>query len=276
MPDVGVIRPTAVAGLFYAEDRQQLTSAVEAYLAEGRRRGRDDLQSGAIPEGKVKALICPHAGYAFSGPIAGSAYATLSSRSTPVERVVLIGPAHRVAVRGLVAAAAGFFATPLGAARIDPVVGQLCSEGLISINDAAHRQEHALEVQLPFLQSVLPEPYTIVPLLFGRCESAEVAAVIDRLWGGDETLFIISSDLSHFHPQARAIALDQQTSAAIEALDGSALEEGSACGRLAIQGLLAVAQSRGLRAKAIDVRTSADTAGDPERVVGYGAYVLYE
>ncbi|MBT3345210.1 MAG: AmmeMemoRadiSam system protein B [Gemmatimonadetes bacterium] len=274
MPDAEVIRPAAVAGRFYAENRQQLSSAVTSYLSDGAAGTRTGLQGQPLPVGRVKALICPHAGYIFSGPVAGSAYAALGADATAIRRVVVIGPAHRVEVRGLVAASAGVFATPLGGVRVDPVVGALCTEGLIHIDDAAHREEHALEVQLPFLQSIL-EDFTIVPLLFGQCEPSEIAGLMERLWGGEETLFVISSDLTHFHPHSVATQLDHLTSTAIESLDADGIDEGAACGRLAVQGLLQVAARRGLVATAIDVRTSAETAGDPDRVVGYGAYVFH-
>ena len=274
MPDAEVIRPTAVAGRFYTDDPRQLSSAVTAYLKEGAASPRKGLRGQPLPATRVKALICPHAGYIFSGSIAGSAYAAFGADAAAIRRVVLIGPAHRVAVRGLVAATAGSFATPLGAVPVDGVVGELCKEGLIHIDDEAHLDEHAIEVQLPFLQSVLAD-FTIVPLLFGQCESTEIACLIERLWGGEETLIVISSDLTHFHPQDVAARLDHQTSVAIESLNADRIDDGAACGRLAIQGLLDVARRQRLVATAIDVRTSADTAGDPDRVVGYGAYAFY-
>ncbi|MBD06273.1 MAG: AmmeMemoRadiSam system protein B [Gemmatimonadetes bacterium] len=272
--DAVQVRPAAVAGRFYSDDRHRLTQTVAAYLAEGaahlQARQRDWPLSG-----HVRALVCPHAGYVFSGPIAGSAYSTLQSQCSTIHRVVLIGPAHRVAVPGLAVPSASALDTPLGTIAVDPVVTELVNEGLAGVIDEAHEDEHALEVHLPFLQIALSGDITIVPLLFGQCDPLVIGRVIERLWES-ETLFVISSDLSHFHSHDVAERLDQATSRAIESLDAEALGEGAACGRLGIQALIEVAIKNELRALAVDVRTSADTAGSPDRVVGYGAYVFHE
>jgi hypothetical protein len=269
-----LVRPAAVAGRFYSDDRHRLAATVDAYLTEGAKRLA---ATGRVPDPirPAKALICPHAGYVFSGSVAGTAYAWLESQRQSIRRVVLIGPSHRVAVSGLVAPVADLLDTPLGPITVDPIVQQLVDQGAVQIVDEAHEDEHAIEVHLPFLLQTLEGPFTVVPLLFGQCDPAQFDRMLDRLWGGPETVFIISSDLSHFHNHDVARALDAETSIAIESLKPDDIDAGGACGLPAIQSLLRLAQRYHLTAAAVDVRTSADTAGSPERVVGYGAYVFH-
>ncbi len=258
-----------MAGRFYPADARRLAAAVSAHLDTGARR------VGAPPSTPPKALIAPHAGYVYSGPIAGTAYAHWQALRGRVERVILLGPAHRHPVRGLAAPTVDAFAGPLGAVPIDRAALQAVADlPQVVFDDRAHALEHALEVQLPFLQTVLGA-FSLVPFAVGAATDAQVAEVLDRLWGGPETRVVISSDLSHFLDYDAATALDRQTAAAIERLDGPALEYETACGRVPIRGLLALGARRGLSVRAVDLRNSGDTAGDRDRVVGYGAFVVH-
>ena len=222
-----------------------------------------------------KALISPHAGYLFSGPIAASAYARLVPLRDTVRRVVVIGPSHYALFAGLAATGAQAFATPLGAVPVDTAaIREICSRWpQVKVLEAAHAREHSLEVQLPFLQVVLAD-FKIVPLLAGDADDEEVAEVIESLWGGDETRFIISSDLSHYHDYAAARELDAATARAIEDLRPRDIGADQACGRLPIAGLLRAARRHGLHAGILDVRNSGDTAGSRDQVVGYGAFIF--
>ncbi len=258
------VRSAAVAGQFYPADPATLRAAVREYLRGGSR----------VPGGVPKALIAPHAGYVYSGPIAGSAYAALEPLRGQIERVVLLGPAHRVFVRGLAAPHTEWFDTPLGAVAIDRKAVSML-EGLpqVGLSDHAHAQEHSLEVQLPFLQEVLGE-FALVPLVVGDASVEEVAEVLELLWGGDETLIIVSSDLSHYLDYETARRVDQATSQAIESMCPEKIEHEGACGRIPVQGLLLAARAHGLQPTTVDLRNSGDTAGPRDGVVGYGAYLL--
>jgi AmmeMemoRadiSam system protein B len=258
------VRPPAVAGTFYPAESAALEAAVDAYLAAAPR----------TPASLPKVLIAPHAGYVYSGPIAASAYATIAPLRGVVERVLLIGPAHTVALDGLAAPTWARFDTPLGSVEIDRVcVEKLVSLPQVQLMDQAHLREHSLEVHLPFLQRVLGD-FLLVPLVCGNARAEEVAEVLDVAWGGPETLIVISSDLSHYHDYETACELDQATTRAIEALDPGGLGSESACGRIPIRGALLAARRRGLQARTLDLRNSGDTAGPRDRVVGYGAYAL--
>jgi len=259
-------RAPAVAGLFYPEDSAELESALASYLAA----------VPATPSGAPtpKALIVPHAGFVFSGPVAASGYARIANQRRAIRRVVLLGPSHRIPLHGLAASSADAFATPLGALPLDrEAIDAILDFPQVQIFDAAHRSEHSLEVQLPFLQYVL-EGFSLVPLSVGDAEPEEVGEVIERLWGGPETLFVVSSDLSHYYDYETARRLDAATSRAIEALDIAALGPESACGRVPARGLLAAAKRHRLSVETVDLRNSGDTAGDRQRVVGYGSYVF--
>lgn len=223
------------------------------------------------PERMPKALVVPHAGYVYSGPIAASAYACLRAFREKIRRVVLFGPAHRVYLHGLALPDADAFDTPLGRIRID--ADAAASLGLPR-NVAAHAREHSLEVELPFLQSVLAS-FDIVPIAVGDAGPEEVAGIIERLWGGPETLIVISSDLSHYLPYATARAVDTRTAGKIISLEGP-LGHDEACGATPINGLLLVARRRRLLPVALDIRSSGDTAGSKGEVVGYGAFAFYE
>jgi len=257
-------RPAAVAGLFYPDNPTELKRTVTDLLADA--RGEASLHA-------PKALIVPHAGYIYSGAVAASAYARLGGLRGRIRRVVLLGPTHRVPVRGLALPEADRFATPLGEVLLDRA-GMQAIAGLPQVvrSAAAHQMEHSLEVQLPFLQQVLGD-FQLLPLAVGDATAAEVADVLEQVWGGDETLIVISSDLSHFLPDALARKVDGATVDAILALD-SHLSHEQACGATPVNGLLLAARKHGLHPVVLDVRNSSDTAGDPERVVGYAAFAF--
>jgi len=258
-------RYPAVAGMFYPDDPVELDEMIRSYLSAS------DIQ-GPPP----KAIIAPHAGYIYSGPVAASAYRLLVPAREVIRRVVLLGPAHRVPVRGLAVPSVDFFITPLGTVAVDKDAIEAVSDlPWIQISDTPHQPEHSLEVHLPFLQEVL-EDFKLVPMVVGDATAEEVAAVLERLWGGSETLIVISSDLSHYYDYATAKRMDTATSQAIEALDPKGLSHESACGRIPVAGLLLAARKHGLHAKTVDLRNSGDTAGPKDQVVGYGAYVFYE
>jgi len=260
------LRDAAVAGYFYPASPDALQREVAEYLATVTRRPQ------SLPP--AKALIVPHAGYAYSGPIAASAYAALRPRRSCIRRIVLVGPSHRVAFRGLALSSADAFLTPLGAIDVSRDAADLVRGlPLICDLDRAHSLEHSLEVQLPFIQSVL-EQFDIVPLLVGDATPEEVGGVLEALWGGPETVFVISSDLSHYQDYSTAQRFDRATTRAIEALDVAPIDGEHACGCRPICGLLAVARAHGLHVTTLDVRNSGDTAGDHRRVVGYGAYAF--
>jgi len=261
---MSAIRPAAVAGLFYPDQPAELRRTLTDLLAHA--------QPGAAA-GAPKALIVPHAGYVYSGAVAASAYARLAALRGRVRRVVLLGPTHRVAVRGLALPEADRFATPLGEVTLDQA-GMQALAGLPQVvrSAAAHQMEHSLEVQLPFLQQVLGD-FKLLPLAVGIATAGEVAEVLEAVWGGGETLIVISSDLSHFLPDALARKMDAGTVDAILALDSHLTHE-QACGATPVNGLLLAAKRHGLHPLALDVRNSSDTAGDPERVVGYAAFAF--
>lgn len=258
------IRPPAVAGMFYPADAQELHRELQQLLGAA--------TSGTQPP---KALIVPHAGYVYSGPVAASAYAQLIPLRDRIRRVVLLGPAHRVAFRGLAASSASGFRTPLGDVPLDTAaLAPLLELPQIRVLDEAHAQEHSLEVQLPFLQETLGD-FRLLPLVVGDATYAEVAEVLEMVWGGDETLILISSDLSHYHDYATAQRLDRATSDAIATLHPERINFDHACGRTPVGGLLLAARRHGLHADVLDLRNSGDTAGPRDRVVGYGAYALH-
>ncbi|MBK1724870.1 AmmeMemoRadiSam system protein B [Thiocystis violacea] len=258
------VRQPAVADQFYPGDAEKLSRMLDDFLAE---------TEAALPP--PKALIVPHAGYIYSGSIAASAYATLAPLRELIRRVVLLGPSHRVALKGLASSTAEAFATPLGEVTLDRQgIDQALRLPQVLLMDQAHAFEHSLEVQLPFLQRLLAD-FTLVPFVVGDATTDAVAQVLDLLWGGPETLIVVSSDLSHYLDYDAAQRMDSATSAAIEALRPEDIGRDQACGRIPLKGLLRAAQRRGLRARTLDQRSSGDTAGSHDQVVGYGAYVIY-
>ena len=259
------VKPPNVAGMFYPGDRETLRREVDAHLGQAR-------AEGPAP----KALIAPHAGYRYSGPVAASAYARLRPRAREIRRVVLLGPAHYHPVHGVAVSGAESFQTPLGRVPVDAASIRRALEFVfVRKLDAAFEREHSLEVHLPFLTRVLPR-FALVPLLVGKATPAEIDTLLETLWGGPETAIVISSDLSHFLDYESARRIDAKTSEAIVALRHDDVGYEQACGRHAVNGLLHLAKRRGLEARALDVRNSGDTAGPRDRVVGYGAYAFFE
>ena len=265
---MSAVRRAVVDGLFYPAVPRALREQVADYLAGV---GADD-DDARLP----KLLITPHAGYVYCGSVAAYAYALLGRRHAQIiSRVVLLGPAHRVAVRGLAAPAADAFETPLGQIALDlAALASLDDLPQVVRDDRAHEREHSLEVQLPFLQTLLGS-FTLVPLVVGDASAEAVAQVLERLWGGEETLIVISSDLSHYLPYERAQAVDRATAQRILELDAG-LAPHEACGAAAINGALLAARRHGLAPRLLDLRNSGDTAGDRDRVVGYGAIAVEE
>lgn len=260
------VRPAAVAGSFYPGSADALDAALG--------RAFDDAVVPAADAAVPKALIVPHAGYVYSGAIAASAYARIAPARTTIRRVVLLGPSHRVYVRGLAVPGVDAFRTPLGVVPIDAgardVVLRLPG---VQIDDRAHADEHSLEVQLPFLQRTLDD-FTLLPFSVGDATVDEVTSVLDACWGGPETLVVISTDLSHYHRYDDATRLDARTAATIVARRPEAVDDRDACGAYPLRGLLRVASERGLSVEQLDLRNSGDTAGDRHRVVGYGAFAV--
>ncbi|SFC94148.1 hypothetical protein SAMN05660831_00168 [Thiohalospira halophila DSM 15071] len=260
------IRQPAVAGMFYPDDADALRSMVRDYLAEA-----------SAPTGEPpKAIIAPHAGLPYSGPVAATAYRTVAPLKETVRRVVLLGPSHRVPFRGLAAPDAEQLRTPLGDIPVDTdALAEIAELPDVGMLDAAHAAEHSLEVQLPFLQEVLGD-FRIVPLVVGDADPDTVAAVLERLWGGPETLIVISSDLSHFHDYATANRIDEATAQAIATLHPERVDHEGACGFHPVRGLLTSARNHGLTGEVLDRRNSGDTAGPRDQVVGYGAFAFHE
>ncbi len=257
------LRPPAVAGTFYPQQANALSGSVHALL------GAASVLVG--PDAPVpKAVIVPHAGYIYSGSTAAMAYARLAPARASIRRVVLLGPVHRVPVRGLALPGARSFSTPLGQVAVDQeAVAAISGLRQVVTSTAVHAQEHSLEVQLPFLQSMLDD-FTVVPLAVGDASAEDVAEVLNLLWGGTETLIVISSDLSHYLPYAQAQAVDQATVRNMLDLRGS-ISHSQACGGTPVNGLLLAAQQHHLQAELLGLCNSGDTAGDKSHVVGYAA-----
>jgi AmmeMemoRadiSam system protein B len=262
----GTVRPPAAAGLYYPRDPEGLRHALQTLL------GRVDATAQRLP----KALVVPHAGYAYSGEVAAAAYRTLGHEEVAarIRHVVLLGPSHRVKMHGLALPSCDGFATPCGTVPINAPARQRLRElGLAGISDAPHALEHCLEVQLPFLQMLLRD-FDLLPVAVGIAPPEQVGRALEAVWGGAETLVIVTSDLSHHHTHLEAQSLDCATARRITERR-SDLSETEACGADALNGLLEVARQRGLRVELLDRRTSGDTAGDVQRVVGYASFALY-
>jgi AmmeMemoRadiSam system protein B len=260
------IRPAAVAGSFYPADPASLRRALEGFLAAVE----------VTPRPHARAIIAPHAGYIYSGPIAARAYAAIASWKGVARRVVIAGPAHRVYVPGIAIPSASAFATPLGSIALDgAALGKLRALPWVETNDRAHAHEHCIEVQLPFLQSVLGGAFELVPMVVGDATPSQMAATLEAVWDEPTTLVVVSSDLSHYLPWAAARERDNATAGTIVRLEAT-LEPEDACGAAPINGLLRLARRRGLHARVLDLRNSGDTAGDRDRVVGYGSFEFVE
>lgn len=260
------IRKAAVAGMFYPDSARELSAEVQGFLND----------AGPVEGPAPKAIIAPHAGYRYSGAIAAKAYARLKPVADKITRVVLLGPCHRVAVQGLALSGADYFETPLGRIEIDKdAEARIADLPQVGVFPPTHQAEHALEVHLPFLQELLGD-FKLVPLVVGETPASKVAEVIEALWGGPETLIVISSDLSHFLDYGAAQQIDRRTCEAITSLDPGKIERNGACGRFPVGGLLNIAKARGMKVETIDLKNSGDTAGPKDRVVGYGAWAFYE
>ncbi len=258
-------RAPAVAGTFYPDETAALEGAIDRYLS--------DCEPGAEAP---KALIVPHAGYVYSGPVAARAYARLAPARGRIRRVVLIGPSHYVAFQGLAVPATEAFVTPLGPVLLDrEAVDRLCALPQVAVKDAAHAREHSLEVQIPFLQRVLGG-FVLIPLVTGQVPPEAVAEVLALLWGGPETLVVVSSDLSHYLDYESARERDFGTANSILMLQPEEIGPEQACGCHGIGGLLTFARRHGLKIQKLDLRNSGDTAGPRDSVVGYGAFALWQ
>ena len=266
------IRPAAVAGQFYPADAVELRATVLELLAEAAPVPPPRPQ--AWPLQYPKAIVVPHAAYRYSGVVAASAYRALRPGRGRIKRVVLLGPAHRVPLRSIAGSSADRWATPLGPVRIDTAARDvLLHAGLVVLDDMAHEAEHSLEVQLPFIRTVLGQ-VQVLPLLVGEVVAARVAELLETVWGGPESVAIVSTDLSHYHDHASAQRLDRETATAICACDPTGVARDRACGIHALRGLLEAALRHSLAVRLLDLRTSGDTSGDPTCVVGYGAFTL--
>ena len=260
------VRPAAVAGMFYPSDATELRDQVQGFL-------RSAKPSHHTP----KAIIAPHAGYVYSGAIAGSAYAALQDLTADIENVVLLGPCHREYVSGIAASSAATFNTPLGGVKLDQAaIRALVDEfEFVEYSDSAHALEHSLEVQLPFLQSIF-SGFRLLPFAVGGATPEQVEMLLERVWFDVSTMVVVSSDLSHYHDYTNAQQIDQYTTQKIERLDPAGLSGEHACGQRPICGLLRYAAKHGLKCEVVDVRNSGDTAGMRDRVVGYGAYLFHD
>jgi len=258
------IRKAAVAGAFYEADAKRLRQHILSLMSGAQ---------GNTPY-SPQALIVPHAGYVYSGATAAEAYRTVAPLAGKIERVVLFGPAHRVALQGMAVPSVDAFATPLGDVPLDrDSITRIAALPGVSVSDEAHREEHSLEVQLPFLQTVLKR-FSLVPVVVGHCVPRTVASVMDALWGGSETLLVVSTDLSHFHSYDDATQLDALTCQRLQAKD-STLSGQDACGACALNGLTSTEHCQSLQVELVARCNSGDTAGDKDRVVGYGAFVVH-
>jgi MEMO1 family protein len=259
------VRSPAFAGMFYSDKPQELGAAVKGYIAEA--------TPPAIPA-LPKAVIAPHAGYIYSGPIAGTAYASLSACVGQIERIVLFGPSHRVAFAGVATSGASAFETPLGPVAVDrDAVSSLVRAGLAREFEPAHENEHSLEVHLPFLKQIFPDA-RVVPLLAGDDDWHAALSILANLWGGNETVIVVSSDLSHYHDYATAQRIDAGTAKSFEHLAAGKVDYEQACGATGVNALLALVAEKGLACTTLDLRNSGDTAGPKNRVVGYGAFAI--
>lgn len=264
-----VVRAPAVAGRFYPRNPEELAETIRRFVADS----PPSLGSESTPA-TPKALIVPHAGYLYSGSVAGHVYALLEPLRSAIQRVVLIGPSHYVSFEGIGLTSAQAFQTPIGPIPIDTETNAaLMRFPFVSLQDEAHAPEHSLEVQLPFLRESL-EVFTLVPLVYGRVTAEEIAEVLRFVWGGPETLIVISSDLSHFLDETSCRRIDGETARIIESLDVSRLSPERACGAKGIQGLMIIARERGLTLRTVELKNSGDASGDYHRVVGYGGFSL--
>lgn len=260
------VRRPAVAGTFYPEDPSELGATMSRCFVEAVRP-----EPGAPAP---KAIVVPHAGYIYSGSVAASAYLRIEPARSVIRRVVLLGPSHHVHLRGMALSSADAWRTPLGYVHLaTDAIATLGRLPRVAVDDLPHAPEHSLEVQLPFLQTVLDE-FELVPLVVGAASTDEVVTALDAVWGGPETVVVVSTDLSHYHQYADARQLDSRTAAAITAMRPREIDDMDACGARPLRGLLKTASDRHLSVEQLDLRNSGDTAGDHRRVVGYGSFAV--
>ena len=261
------IRQPAVAGLFYPGEADILQQQIRTFL-------RDAAEPQINPTHPPKAIVAPHAGYIYSGPIAATAYAYLKPLASTIERIVLLGPSHRVPLIGFAVPSVDYFATPLGNIPLDKEgIDSLLRNNTVTELDVAHSMEHSLEVHLPFLQTVLSD-FKLIPIVVGEASPAQVDQLLTEVWGGDETFIVISTDLSHYLDYNSAVTTDHATCKKVEDLDYQHIGSSQACGYVGLRGLLVRAKQLGLHLTTVDYRNSGDTAGGRDQVVGYAAYVL--
>ncbi len=265
------VRNAAVAGHFYSGDAAELRADVERMLAQAA-NANDKRSAMQTP----KALIAPHAGYIYSGANAARAYALLQPMAAVIKRVILLGPCHTAPLKGMALSGADRFRTPLGDVPVDKAAAaRVAGLAGVGVVDTVHEKEHSLEVHLPFLQVVLDD-FSVLPLVVGDTTTSDVADVIDAVWGGPETLIVISTDLSHYLDYETARQRDAATCRAIERLDSQAISSGDACGRFPVGGFLDLAKRRHMTIQTLHICNSGDTAGTKDRVVGYGAWMCLE
>ncbi len=257
------LQAAAVAGMFYPGNPAQLAAGVDGSLAKA-----------APPRLSPKAVIAPHAGHVYSGDIAGAAYRLLAQRKGEIKRVVLLGPNHRMPVRGIALSPAEAWETPFGPLPVDRTArDSLARQPGFAVTPMPFVNEHSLEVHLPFIHRVLGK-VEILPMLVGETTTEQASRTLDALWGGPETAIIISSDLSHYHDYETCRTKDEETASGIERLQQDICVGDRACGFHSIKGLIDQAQRRDLRVTALDVRNSGDTHGPRDRVVGYGSFAF--
>ncbi len=265
-----LIRPAAIAGQFYSSDKQKLSHDIDIFLNNA------NITDLGLAKQIPKAIIVPHAGYIYSGQCAANAYANIIGNSHIIKNVILLAPCHRVAIQGIASSNADFWNTPLGDVKINQkITYQLNQLDFVNPHDEAHSQEHSLEVHLPFLQKILDD-FTLTPLAVGQCEAKNIAHMLDKIWGGPETLIVISTDLSHFNDYDNAIKIDNNTAKNIMAMNWQEISGNDACGHVPMSGLLYYAKSKFMQIKQLDICNSAAVTGDKSRVVGYGAWAIYE
>ena len=265
-----ITRPTAIAGQFYSNDKQQLSHDIDVFLDNA------NIANLGLPKQIPKAIIAPHAGYIYSGQCAANAYASITKNRHIIKNIILLAPCHRVAIQGIASSNADFWNTPFGDVKINrQITDQLNQLDFINPNDEAHSHEHSLEVHLPFLQKILDD-FTLIPLAVGQCEAKDIAHMLDKIWGGPETLIIISTDLSHFNDYDNAVKIDNNTAKNIMAMNWQEIGGNDACGHVPMSGLLYYAKSKFMQIKQLNICNSAAATGDKSRVVGYGAWAIYE
>ncbi len=259
------VRPCALAGSFYPSSPEVLEATIRDLLSKVK---------GPFSKKSPKAFIVPHAGYIYSGPIAATAYAAMAKDASQIRKVVMLGPAHREYVEGLALPDADWLDTPLGPVEVDEEARtQISDLPQVKVSGIAHSEEHSLEVQLPFLKEILRE-FKILPLLVGKASPEDIDLVLQRVWNGNETLILVSSDLSHYLPYEKAFRLDRESAQAVLRLEF--LKQNQACGASPINGFLKTARRYALEPHLLDLRNSGDTAGGKNRVVGYGAFAFVE